>query len=202
MGKWLMLPESKVAELIHAGLLHDVGKAKIDNDILNKKEKLSLEEFEEIKKHPIYSYEMIKDIKGLSEDCKKSVLMHHERENKSGYPSGIGGNEMNTYSKIIAIANYYDSITTERAYRKKVTPFEAFSIIQDEIVRGFDIHLVNVFLSNLATCYVGTKVLLSNGKSGEIVYVPPQAIDKPIIAIEGQYIDLSKETNIKIQNLL
>lgn len=198
LGKWLLLPESKIANLIHAGLLHDIGKIKIPNSILNKKENLEKEEYEQIKKHPVFSYEIIKDIEGVSEECREAVLMHHEREDKSGYPSGISGSEISTCSKIIALANFYDSITSERSYRKKVTPFEAFAIIQSEVVKRFDIHIVNTFLSNLGTCYVGTKVLLSNKTFGEIVYVPPQAIDKPIILVNSDYIDLSKESNFKI----
>ncbi|MBX4269377.1 HD-GYP domain-containing protein [Clostridium estertheticum] len=202
LGKWMLLPESKIKDLIQAALLHDVGKTKISNSILNKKGKLEIEEFEEIKKHPIYSFEIIKGIDGLSMESKEAVLKHHEREDKSGYPAGIGGSEMSICSKIIAITNFYASITSERTYRKRVHPFEAFKIFQSQSSVSFDIHIVNTFLSNIAACYVGTKVLLNNGKIGEIVYVPPQAITKPIVCVDSKYLDLSKEINLSIVNML
>jgi HD-GYP domain-containing protein (c-di-GMP phosphodiesterase class II) len=202
LGKWLLLPESKIIDLIQAALLHDVGITKIPDLILNKKEKLDLEEFEEIKKHPIYSFEIIKDIEGLSMESKNAVLMHHEKENKSGYPAGLSGSQMSISSKIIAITNFYDSITSERFYRKRVTPFEAFHVLQSQAISNFDMHIVNTFLSNIAACYVGTKVLLSNGQTGEIVYVPPQDLTNPIVSIDSEYIDLSKEINLKIVNML
>lgn len=202
LGKWLLLPESKIVDLIHAGLLHDVGKTKIPTSILNKNGELGIEDFNQIKKHPIYSLKIIKDIDGLSDESKEAVLMHHEREDKSGYPTGVSGTKMNICSKIIAIANFYDSITSERAYRKRVNPFEAFEIIQGQFINKFDIHVANTFLSNIATCYIGTKVLLSNGQTGEIVYVPPHAITKPIISINSEYLDLSNDSTLKIISIV
>jgi len=202
LGKWLLLPQSKIVDLIHAGLLHDVGKTKISNLILNKKGKLEIGDFQQIKKHPIYSFEIIKSIEGVSAESKDAVLKHHEREDKSGYPSGVGGSEMSICSKVIAITNFYDSITSERAYRKRVNPFEAFEIIQGQAMTKFDIHIVNTFLSNIATCYIGSKILLSNGQTGEIVYVPPQVITKPIISINSEYFDLSKDNKVKIVKML
>ena len=202
LGKWLLLPESQIIDLIQAALLHDVGKTKIPDSILNKREKLETEEFDLIKSHPIYSFEIIKDIEGLSIESKNAVLMHHERENKSGYPAGLDGSSMSISSKIIAITNFYDSITSERFYRKRVTPFEAFQILQSQVISNFDIHIVSTFLSNIAACYVGTKVLLSNGQTGEIVYVPPNALTKPIIQVASEYLDLSKEPNLKIVSML
>jgi len=202
LGKWLLLPESKIIDLIQAALLHDVGKTKISNSILNKKGKLEFEEFEEIKKHPIDSFEIIQNIDGLSMESKEAVLQHHERENKSGYPTGIGGPEMSICSKIIAITNFYDSITSDRTYRGRINPFEAFEIIKSQVIGNFDVHIANTFLSNIAACYVGTKVLLSSGQTGEIVYVPPQSITKPIVCINSDYLDLSIESNLNIVRML
>lgn len=202
LGKWLLLPESKIIDLIQAGLLHDVGKIQISNSILNKTGELGIEEFEEIKKHPTYSFEIIKNIDGISKETQEAVLKHHERENKSGYPKGLSGAELSVCSKILAITNFYDSITSERIYRKRVNPFEAFQIIQSQVISRFDLHIATTFLSNIATCYVGTKVLLDNGKTGEIVYVPPQAITKPIVCIDSEYVDLAKKKDLNIVTML
>lgn len=202
LAKWLLLQDNKINDVIKAGLLHDVGKIRLPDSILNKKEKLEAFDYEEIKKHPIYSFDIIKNMEGLSKECKEAVLMHHERENKSGYPMGVGGADIGICSKIVAIANLYDSLTSERFYRKRLNPFEAFESIQKQVISKFDLHIANTFLSNLAACYVGARVLLNNDIIGEIVYIPPQAISEPIVCVNSDYFDLSKETNLKIIRMI
>ncbi|KZL91592.1 HD-GYP domain-containing protein [Clostridium magnum] len=202
LSKWLFLSEREIKDVAKAGMLHDIGKTKVPIEILNKKGKLNSYEFEEIKKHPFYGYNIVKKVNSISDEVKKAILMHHERTDSSGYPMGINENELSLYSKIIAIVDVYDAITSERVYKKRETPFEAFQIFQNSNIHCFDIHIMNVFLKNLAACYVGSKVLLSNGQSGEIVYIPPHAITEPIISVDSKYIDLSKENSLKITAML
>lgn len=202
LGKWLFLSEKEIKDLSQAGMLHDIGKAKIPIEILNKKGKLDSYEFEEIKNHPVYGYNIVKELNIISDKVKEAILMHHERTDSSGYPMGKSGNELSLYSKIISIVDVYDAITSERVYKKRETPFEAFRIFQHSSIECFDIHIMNIFFKNLAACYVGSKVLLNNGESGEIVYIPPHAITEPIISVGSEYIDLSKESNLKITTML
>ena len=89
LGKWLGLKEQSLKELIQTGVLHDIGKGKVDQDILNKPGKLTDEEFEEIKKHTIYGYEICKPVIWLNDNMKNGVLMHHEKSDGSGYPLGL-----------------------------------------------------------------------------------------------------------------
>lgn len=202
ISKWLCLTKNEINQVVQAGLLHDIGKTKVPIKILNKKGKLEFEEFEEIKKHTIYGYDMVKKMDDVSDEVKEAVLMHHERINKSGYPMGKDGDELSLYSKIIAIADVYDAVTSERVYKGRETPFKAFEIFQSDSIGCFDIHILSTFLGNLAACYIGSKVLLSNGTIGEILYVPPHAITKPIVSVGAEYIDLSKESNLKITAML
>lgn len=202
LGKWLCLTKNEINKIVQAGLLHDIGKTKVPTEILNKKGKLDFKEFEEMKKHTIYGYNMVKEMYIISDEVKEAILMHHERMNKSGYPMGKGGEQLSLYSKIIAIADAYDAITSERIYKKRDTPFTAFEIIQSYSIDCFDIHMMNIFLGNLAACYIGAKVLLSNEATGEILYVPPHAITRPIISVGSEYIDLSKESNLRITAML
>ncbi|WML34723.1 HD-GYP domain-containing protein [Clostridium sp. OS1-26] len=202
LGKWLCLTKNEINEVVQAGLLHDIGQIKVSTEILNKRGKLNLQEFEVIKKHPIYGYNMIKDLSVISDDVKEVILTHHERMNKSGYPVGKDGDELSIYSKIIAVADVYDAIISERVYRKRETPFKAFEMLQNDSIGYFDIHIINTFLGNLAACYVGSKVLLNNGCTGEILYVPPHAISKPIVSVNSEYIDLSKKSNLEITTML
>lgn len=202
LGKWLFLSKKEIINLCQAGILHDIGKAKIPIEILNKNGQLSPNEFQEIKKHPFHGYSMVKEMNTIPHKVKEAILTHHERMDGSGYPMKKSGNELSLYSKIISIADTYDAITSERVYKKRETPFTAFQIFQHSCIKCFDIYIMNIFLTNLANCYVGSKVLLNNGESGEIVYIPPHAITEPIISIGSEYIDLSKNSNLKITSML
>lgn len=202
LGKWLCLTKKDINQIVIAGLLHDIGQVKVPIEILNKKGKVDIEEFDEIKKHPIYGYNMMKDTSIVSDVVKEVILMHHERMNSTGYPLGKNGDEISIYSKIVAVVDAYDAITSERTYRKRKTPFEAFEILKNNSMEYFDIHVMDTFLENIAACYVGSKVLLTNDEEGEILYVPPHCITKPVVSIGERYIDLSKETDIKVKAML
>jgi putative nucleotidyltransferase with HDIG domain len=202
IAKWLKLSPQIIKDVIRAGLLHDIGKVKISNEILNKKGKLSSQEFEVIKKHSLYGYELIKDIPELSEGVKQAVLSHHERMDGSGYPQGLTGSTIGLYAKIVAVADVYDAMTQNRIYKNKVSPFEAFEMFSTIGLSAFDTDVLSIFLKHLSASYIGTNVLLSNGEKGEIVYIPPQEIISPIVSVGENYIDLSKETSLKVSMVL
>lgn len=201
LGKWLGLTKKDINQIVQAGLLHDMGQIKVPMEILSKKSQVNVKEFEEIKKHPVYGYNMLKN-SVASDVVKEVILMHHERMDKSGYPLGKSGDELSIYSRIIAIVDVYDAITSERVYKKRQTPFKAFEILKNNCIECFDIHIMNTFLGNIAACYIGSKILLSSGDVGEILYVPPHAITRPVVSVGSKYIDLSKESNIEIKAML
>jgi len=197
-GKWLNLDGDSIRTVIKAGLLHDIGKMKIPVEILNKKAQLSEEEFEEIKKHTLYGYNMAKETKRFSEEVCRAVLSHHERMDKSGYPFGIGCEKIDIFSKILAVADVYDAMTSDRVYKKRDTPFRVFEMFKTEGVKNFDPKIVNVFLNNVSVYYVGSKVFLNTGETGEIAYIPPQSITEPVIRIGQEYIDLAQDRSRSI----
>lgn len=202
IAKWLNLSAQDIKNTILAGLLHDVGKLKIPEEILNKKGKLTKEEFDEMKKHTLYGYELIKDITEISEEIKNAVLSHHERIDGTGYPFQLTNDAIGLYAKIIAIADVYDAMTQNRVYKKKVSPFETFQMFLSIGLGIFDTIVLNAFLKNLSTAYIGSKVLLNDGNIGEIAYIPPQHIINPVINIGGNYIDLADERDLKVLTLL
>ncbi len=202
LAKWLKLSEAEINDAILAGLLHDVGKMKIPGEILNKASKLTKDEFEIIKKHTLYGYELVSDIKGLRKGIKEAVLLHHERMDGSGYPFGYKADRLNLYTRIVAIADVFDAMTAERVYKSQSTPFEAFGMFQTEGTSIFDIGMLNTFMSRMPSYLTGIRVLLSNGEAGDIVFVPLQSITKPIIKIKDDYIDLSSMQTIKIYKLI
>jgi HD-GYP domain-containing protein (c-di-GMP phosphodiesterase class II) len=142
-----------MGEIIKAGVLHDIGKIKIPLKLLNKKEKLSKEEFEIIKLHPLLGYDIVKNVDSISENVKLAVLMHHEKENGSGYPNGLKGQDIPLYAKICAIADIYDALTTNRAYKKKITPTHAFKILRSMAGDHLNVELLLIFLENAYRCY-------------------------------------------------
>ena len=113
-------------------LLHDVGKTRISESILNKNGALTPEEMEIIRKHPEWGYEIIRETDIIPEESYIPIIQHHERENKSGYPKGIGTNEIHQFGKIVAIADVFDAMTTEHVYRSAITSFETLREMHDE----------------------------------------------------------------------
>lgn len=202
IAKWLDLSEEETRNIVTIGILHDIGKSGISEDILNKKGSLLPEEFEEIKHHTEIGYEILKDIPQLSDEIREGVLMHHEREDGKGYPAGIKGDKINLYAKIISVADVYDALTSERVYKKRITPFDTFS----ELVRigygYFDTKVLMTVLSNISCYYNGTYVKMNTGETGKIIFVAPQSISTPIVAVNGKLIDLSRNRQLKIVDMI
>lgn len=200
IAKWLSLSKGDIEEVIQAGLLHDIGKVLIPDEILNKRGRLLELELDIMQRHALIGYFSIKNISEISQHIKEAVLSHHERIDGSGYPYGLKGDEINLYAKIIAIADVYDAMTQDRVYKKGVNPFVAFEMFQTLGMVSFDIHVLNVFLKNIALNFTGLNVILENGERAEIVYVPPYEITKPIILQGTTFIDVT-QSNTKISSI-
>jgi HD-GYP domain-containing protein (c-di-GMP phosphodiesterase class II) len=202
IGKWLKYDYYRIKSLVSAGLLHDIGKGKISPDILNKPGPLSKDEFDEIKKHTVYGYKLAESLPGLNDDTLKGILMHHEREDGSGYPFGLKGDKIHDFAKIIAVADIYDAMTSNRAYGNMECPFEVLERIERNSFGILDHRVVSVFLQNIASYYMGDFVKLSTGDIGEIVFINPFNVSKPIIKVDDVYLDLSHEKEIKVLELI
>lgn len=201
MAKWLELPENQIKEVAIAGLLHDLGKVMIPTEVLNKKGKLTEAEFAMMKYHPVLGYDKIKDIPQLQMSVKAAVLLHHERLNGSGYPYGLSKNDLDLCTRIVSIADVYDAMTQDRVYKKKMNPFEAFKIFKTDGLEIFDIEIAELFLMNIAGLLIGLNVVLDNDEQGEIVYIPPHDITRPMIRMGSTVIDTVR-SNLRIESLI
>lgn len=202
IGKWFKYQGRELADLILAGLLHDIGKLMVPLRILNKPEKLSSEEMQEIKKHPGYGYRLIKDA-DISQKVKSAIIQHHERYDGSGYPKGLKLAEINDYAAIIAVADIYDAITTNRVYRGKQTPLLAAEILAEQMYGQLDPHICNTFLAYLNKSCIGANVRLSDGRAAKIIHIDSQRICWPIIkTTDGQIIDLSMDRTVDLLEFL
>ena len=144
----MALTPAEASQIELAGLLHDIGMIGVAEEILNKTQKLTDEEYEKIKMHVQYSVKILEDIKQLYE-ITEIIKYHHEYYNGCGYPYGLKGEEIPLGSRIIAIADAYDSMVSNRAYRNSLTPEEAMDIIQQGAGKQFDPNLVQIFKSIL-----------------------------------------------------
>lgn len=202
IGKWLGYNQVELKQLSLAGLFHDIGKLKISDDIINKPGKLTEREFQIIKKHPIYGYDCIIDTVGISKNVALGVLEHHEREDGSGYPHGIKGDEIHEFAKIIAVSDIYDAMTSNRAYKKRESPLYVAEHLDESSFKNIDPRVTRVFLENISKFYVGNIVKLSNGEIGEIIYIHPNEVTKPIVKVGERFIDFLNEKDLEIVDII
>lgn len=132
------------------GLLHDIGKRKIDFSIINKTTPLTPDEWEEIKRHPNYGKECLEGIPSIPDPTKAVVFEHHENFDGTGYPRGLKGDEISKLARVISIADVFDALTTNRSYHKAVTPEEALNTMYGMQPGKFDPNLFRAFNKNFA----------------------------------------------------
>lgn len=133
-----------------AFFLHDLGKVKIDQEILNKPGKLTEEEMEEMRRHPGHGFRLLHATKQLSEECRIIVLQHHERSDGSGYPRGLREGEIHSYGRICSVADVFDALTSDRPYRKALPPFDALKLMRSEMSHHFQKDIFEKFVLLLA----------------------------------------------------
>ena len=192
IGKWLHFSNEELDTLTLAGLLHDIGKTKLPDEVLNKDGKLTDEEFQMIRNHPKYGYDILKS-QPLNSHIKKAALMHHERCDGSGYPMGLTMEEIDDYALIIAIADVYDAMTAARSYRAPLCPFEVIAEFEKDGLQKYKPKYILTFLENIANAYQNNRVMLSDGTSARIVLLNHRRLSKPLVQLDdGACIDLEK----------
>lgn len=188
------LSESEVYDIGVAGLLHDIGKSKIPNEVLNKPGKLTDEEFEQMKQHPILGYNIIKNNKDLNNTIKLAVLQHHEKINGKGYPIGVDSEKITPFAKILAVVDIYDALVTERPYKKGFSQRDAVEMIM-AMTAELDMDAMKSFLGSVILYPVDSVVDLSNGEKAKVVENYPDYILRPKVVglTTGKVYDLAKD---------
>lgn len=200
-ARWLRLDEDEIKKATVSGLLHDIGKLKMPEEILKKPDKLTKQEYSIIKRHPQEGYRILQN-STLDTDILNAVLMHHERCDGSGYPFGLSLNQITPYAKMVAIADVYDATTSARVYRDALCPFKSISIFEQEGLQKYDPKYIMTFLENVVNTYLLNDVLLSNGLRGTIVYINKEKLSAPTIKTEHGFIDLYLHPDIQIEALI
>ena len=201
IGVWMNFSKEDLDTLTLAGLLHDIGKCQIPDDILLKPGKLTNQEYEFIKMHPQFGYNVLKN-QTVHPSVKNAVLRHHERFDGTGYPSGLSKTEIDDVTSIVSIADVYDAMTATRCYRQSLCPFEVIATFEAEGLNKYNPRFIYSFLEHIVSSYVNSEVLLSNNQKGRIVLINKQ-LTRPVVQLENNYfIDLEEHTDIYIQTII
>lgn len=200
VGKKLGLNDKELQLLCEAGLTHDIGKSKISLEILNKNGKLTDEEYDEIKKHPRHSFDILSADSQVSAMVKQAVLMHHENENGSGYPLGRSGQEIPLFAKIIHAVDVYDALTSKRPYKNPYAAVDAFEYMKGGIGILFDERVVQALQQTIPAYPPGITVSLSNGQEAIVVAHTSDAL-RPKIRLNENKQTINLMTDASYQNI-
>ena len=196
VGKKHGLSDHAIHELGISGLLHDVGKSKIPNEVLNKAAKLTDEEFALMKQHTLFGFDILKKRNEFSEGIMLGVLQHHEKINGRGYPVGSPADKIHPYAKIISVADIYDALVTERPYKKGFPKGVAIEMIMS-MTGELDFDAMKSFLSSVIVYSVDSIIQLSNGENAKVVENNPENCLRPkVVGLKtGKLYDLANDIN-------
>ncbi|GIN86750.1 HD family phosphohydrolase [Heyndrickxia sporothermodurans] len=185
-----------------AGCLANAGMAKISHKIISKKNPLSSEEKLEIHEHPNHSLKMVQNSPLLKSETKLAIFQHHERLDGTGYPMGVKGNQLYPISRITAVADVFHALVSNRYYKQKLAPFKALELIRIDGFGKYDLSVINSLMSLIVNLSIGTKVMLSSGESGEVIFIKQSSPTRPLIKLNGEeIIDLEKARDIHIKEV-
>ncbi len=192
VAKKLGMSHDEIYDIGIAGLLHDIGKSKIPNEILNKPGRLTDEEFEIMKQHAVFGYRILQGNKEIKESIKLAVLQHHEKINSKGYPIGVSAEQITPFAKILSVVDIYDALVTERPYKQGFSPRDAVEMLM-AMTAELDIVSLRGFLGSVILYPVGTTVELSNGERARVVENYEEAILRPkVVGLKtGRIYDLA-----------
>ncbi|TLX61983.1 HD-GYP domain-containing protein [Stutzerimonas nosocomialis] len=200
-GNHLQLSDAELELLGLGGLLHDVGKVRIDPDVLNKPGKLTAEEFAHVKLHPVFGYEALKGQADIPVAAAQAAYGHHERLDGKGYPQGVAERQIPFMTRIITIVDAFDAITSHRSYDKPRPVQVAFDILREGSGTQFDSKLVRDFIQWLGVFPVGTLVELHTGEVALVLEKHDRLQLRPRVVVlrdadkqpcEPRYLDLAR----------
>ena len=183
LGRQLGLDEELIRKLGIAGLLHDLGKAMMPLEVLNKPGKLTDEEFRIMKSHPEEGYKLLQESHGVDEITFDVVLHHHEKTDGSGYPKGLKGDEISLHAKMGAVCDVYDAITSNRPYKAGWDPAESLRKMAEWANGHFDPTVFQAFVKSLGIYPIGSLVRLGSGRLGIVVDQSPKSLLMPRIKV-------------------
>ncbi|WP_367988941.1 HD-GYP domain-containing protein [Vibrio sp. NTOU-M3] len=210
-GKHLDMPKETLKQMAIGGIIHDVGKVKVKDEVLHKPAKLTPDEFEHMKLHQVFAKDLISPIQGLSDVSRDVCLMHHEKLDGTGYPNGLKEEQIPQHGRMSCIVDIYDALTADRCYKLGMSSAAAFKILLSLTPFHLDRELVYKFINCIGMYPVGSIVELSDGRVG-IVWTSNESEPlKPEVKCfytrkyqrfcEVAYVDL-KHSKLKIESAI
>ncbi|OEF95604.1 HD-GYP domain-containing protein [Desulfuribacillus alkaliarsenatis] len=200
LGMSLGYNNSDIRELGIGAMLHDIGKTKVPMEILCKPDRLTTEEFDIMKKHAEYGYEILKSQPGISLKSAHVAYQHHERYNGTGYPRQIQSQDQHDFAKIVSITDVYDALTSNRVYRASHLPHEAFELILGGGDYHFDHKIIKKFVENIAIYPLGVTVKLNTGQIAVISRINPSYPQRPVVRLltdpNGKHLKIPYEIDL------
>ncbi len=198
---WLLLNETEKNTLILCGFYYDIGKLMLPYHLLWKPGKLTAEEFEQIKSHTVTGYKLLRK-HPLDEHIKRSVILHHERVDGSGYPYGFKVDEIDVYARYISIIDTYEAMAAPRAHRLSIPPLNILGYFEDSLAQ-FDVEILMPILKRIANAQIGTNVQLSDESIWEVFILNNTRLSRPILRNEkSEMLDLLTRPDLKIDKVI
>ncbi|MNO16465.1 Cyclic di-GMP phosphodiesterase response regulator RpfG [compost metagenome] len=203
LGERLQLDDEELALLTTAATLYDIGTVKLPSSLIQKPEKYDLHEYNKMKKHTVYGYELLKK-SDIDPRVALVALQHHERDDGSGYPMGLKGNQLDRLSKIVALADVYMALISDRPHRPAFSFFETVGEIHRQIILNrFDPVIGLTFLDMMLSRQVGCNVILSDDRKGKILLTNVNHPTKPLIVLDNhEFLDLRKTGAVIIKKVI
>lgn len=202
LARWHGFSQKDFVPIVLAGIFHDIGNAKVDPGILEKPGRLNAIELDEMKRHTLYGYQILKNVPAINEGVKLVALQHHERLDGSGYPLALSGDKIHPYAKVIAIADIYHAMTSHRQYRRAESAYLVLEQLLKESFGKLDPAMVQTFINKLTALHNGTLVRLSDQRIGEIVFTDRNNPTRPMVSINGLIVNLATERSLFIQEVI
>lgn len=168
-GRFLQFPKERLEVLGLAGMLLDVGKTKLPDSVLKKKDMLSPDEYELVKAHVNHSVELVAGAEALPDGVQDIILLHHERQDGTGYPRGLKGDEISIDGAVAALVDSFSALTSARAYAEQASPSNALSLMHKLRGKLFHEALVEQFIQCIGIYPVGSAVELNTGEVGIVI---------------------------------
>lgn len=202
LGKWLGLNENELSLLTYSAILHDFGKMQISKDILNNQINLTSEEYEIFKTHSVISYRFVNQIPNIDPSVCRAILMHHERMDGSGYPLSATEDKIHKFAKIIAIADLFDDVNSNRYSNEIKGPLESLKVIKELSLTKLDCNYCNMFLNQIINYFMGENVLLNDKRSCKVIQINMDDLTKPLLLDDSDFLDLKKEKDLYVEALV
>lgn len=183
LGLAMGYSETRLRELSLGGLLHDLGKMVVPCEILNKPDKLTEDEFVVVKRHSESGFEILRRQHDVPLLASHIAFQHHEKVDGSGYPRGLVKEEIHEYARIVAIADVYDALISDRSYRRGMLPHKAYEILHASANSHFDEEILQVFFRYIALYPIGTMVQLNTGQIGVVTETFPSVQVRPVVSV-------------------